>query len=34
MARLHFALHMLRDVADPFDVGDGGAAEFHDEASH
>ena len=29
-----FALDMARDIADALDIGDGGAAEFHDETGH
>ncbi len=34
MARVDLALHMLRDVADTIDIGDGRTAEFHHEAAH
>jgi hypothetical protein len=34
MAGVYFAFHMTRDVADPVDIGDGRAAEFHHEAAH
>jgi hypothetical protein len=34
MAGIDLALHMLRDVADAVDIGDGCAAEFHHEAAH
>ena len=34
MAGLDLALDMARDVADAVDVGDGCAAEFHDEPAH
>ena len=33
-ARLDLALHVQRDVADALEIGDGRAAEFHDEARH
>ena len=34
VAGVDLALHMARDIADAFDVGDGCAAEFHHEAAH
>ena len=34
MARVDLALHMARDVADTFNIGDGCAAELHHEAAH
>ncbi len=34
MAGIDLALDVARDVADAVDVGDGGAAEFHDETRH
>ncbi|BBC02841.1 DNA mismatch repair protein [Bradyrhizobium elkanii USDA 61] len=34
VARVDLALHMLRDVADTIDIGDGCTAEFHHEAAH
>jgi hypothetical protein len=34
MAGVDLALHMARDIADAFNIGDGGAAEFHHEAAH
>ncbi len=32
--RVDLALHVLRNVADALDVGDGCSAEFHDETAH
>jgi hypothetical protein len=34
MASGHFALHMARDIFDALDIGDGSAAEFHDQTGH
>jgi hypothetical protein len=34
MAGIDLALHMARDVADTFDIGDGRTAEFHHETAH
>ena len=34
MAGVNLALYMPRDVADAVEIGDGRAAEFHDEATH
>ena len=34
MAGVDLTLHMTRDVADAFDIGDRCAAEFHHEAAH
>jgi hypothetical protein len=34
MAGIDLALHMPRDVPDSLDVGDGSAAEFHDQTGH
>ena len=34
MAGVDLALDVARDVADAVDIGDRGAAEFHDETGH
>ena len=34
IAGLHLTLHMLGDVADAFNIGDGRAAEFHYQTGH
>jgi hypothetical protein len=34
MARIDFAFDVARDIADPLDIGDGGAAELHHQARH
>ena len=34
VARVDLALHMLRNVADALDIGDGRSAEFHHETAH
>jgi hypothetical protein len=34
MAGIHFAFHMPCDIVNAFEVRDGRAAEFHDNASH
>src|SRR5947209_12509938 len=34
MAGIDLALDMARDVANPVDIGDGSAAEFHYKAAH
>ena len=34
MAGIDLPLHMRGDIADPIEVGDRGAAEFHHQSSH
>src|SRR6185436_20799371 len=34
VSRVDLAFDVARDIADAFDIGDGGAAEFHHEAAH
>src|SRR5690606_1579271 len=34
MARVYLAFHMARHIVNTFQIGDRGAAELHDDASH
>jgi hypothetical protein len=34
VASIDLALHMARDILDALNIGDGRAAEFHDQTGH